>query len=521
MVLNFTPANAILTNEEFYVGVALMGDGVNKFYPIAVQPESPVRPGTFYSTGNAYDGGATTTFGSTSVKPMIEAITSNAVLNSNITTVNAVYALGKNPLALGAGEIMQAVITNDGETIMNNVPVSLAISGANTFASAQTIVKLGAGQSATVSFGAFTATAKGTNIITVTSNNETAKALSINQVITDGIFSYANEAPRTSNYGASNGDIIFLVKHSLTGTKKIKAVRLRIGSNAANTGKSIYAVLTDGNGNVVAQSDSYIIQSADLDTDKDFLLQTPTTITNQNFMVGIALETAQQFYPIGVQTENPARTGAYYTRARTSNTLTLSSALYRYMISAITEDEVLPVTISSFTAKLNNNKVNLSWTVGIETNVNRYVVERSQNGTDFISVAEVAANGSSNYAALDVKPELGVNYYRLKGVDNDGTISPFNELRSVKVISLAVQEAQIYPNPLVGNTLKVSLVNYIKGTYNYKLTNVAGKVIQKGSFDHNGSEGSSIAFNSQLPKGVYVLQIVHGSEVIQSKLVKQ
>jgi len=191
-----------------------------------------------------------------------------------------------------------------------------------------------------------------------------------------------------------------------------------------------------------------------------------------------------------------------------------------YEYDATLDDVGLPVTINSFTAVLNNGKTQLNWNINTENNVNRYEVERSVNGTDFVIIATVLANGSSNYIAVDASPSIGVNYYRLKGIDNDGTISSFNELRTVKVTSLAAKEAVIYPNPLVGNNINVNLSGYTLGIYQYKLVDVYGKVAQQGSF--NSTLGSNvITINSTLSKGVYVLQMVNGAEVIQSKLIKQ
>lgn len=182
---------------------------------------------------------------------------------------------------------------------------------------------------------------------------------------------------------------------------------------------------------------------------------------------------------------------------------------------------LLPVNIAAFTAKLNNNKVALNWAVGSENNVNRYEVERSSNGIDFVKVATVLANGSSNYTAVDASPSLGINYYRLRGVDNDGTISSFNELRTVKVTSLEAKEAIIYPNPLVGNTINVNLAGYAAGTYQYKLADVSGKVVQQGSFVNTGASSNIIVLSGTLAKGVYLLQVINGADAVQARLVKQ
>lgn len=192
-----------------------------------------------------------------------------------------------------------------------------------------------------------------------------------------------------------------------------------------------------------------------------------------------------------------------------------------YEYDATLDDSGLPVTINSFTAVLNDRKTQLKWYVEAEANVNRYEVERSLNGVDFVKVATVLANGSLNYAAVDANPALGINYYRLQGVDNDGTISPFNEWRTVKVTSLNAKELTIYPNPLTGNAFNIRILGYSMGAYQYKLVDIYGKVLQRGSLVGNGAESNTIVLSGALTKGVYLLQVTNGIDIVQAKLIKQ
>lgn len=196
----------------------------------------------------------------------------------------------------------------------------------------------------------------------------------------------------------------------------------------------------------------------------------------------------------------------------TRNAVTTTVGAYDY------SEAVLPVNISSFTAKLNNNKVQFNWSAGTETNVNRYEVERLQADGRFVVVATVAANGSLNYGAIDNQPLLGTNYYRLKSVDNDGTAGYFATLREVRVVNLGDQTISIYPNPVVGNVVTVALANYPAAQYTYKIAGVAGNVVQQGQFTNNGF--NRITLSQTLAKGVYVLSIANGNSLIQSKLLK-
>lgn len=181
-------------------------------------------------------------------------------------------------------------------------------------------------------------------------------------------------------------------------------------------------------------------------------------------------------------------------------------------------ERVLPVTITSFNAKLNNNRTLFDWTVGTESNVNRYEVERLQADGSYYTIAKVIATGASSYNATDVNPLTGDNYYRLKSIDNDGTVGYFVEVKHVKIAIATEKKASIYPNPVIGDKINVALTNYPEGQYSYKIVNAAGNTIAQGKFTNNGS--GAVTLYEPLAKGVYVLHIVNGANIIQSKLIK-
>jgi len=106
----------------------------------------------------------------------------------------------------------------------------------------------------------------------------------------------------------------------------------------------------------------------------------------------------------------------------------------------------LPVELSSFTAAYDNNQVNLRWITASEKNSADFTVERSFDGETFSGVAKVAAAGNSSarreYAATDLDMRKGLNYYRLKQTDLDGTFS-YTQVIPVQVGSVK-QHLQAY-----------------------------------------------------------------------------
>ncbi len=448
---------------------------------------------------------------------------------TNITdlSVDMIYVLDKKPSGTNGAESIKAVVRNVNNIAVANKDVTLNVSGANNFTNVKQVT-LNPGESTVVTFDSFTSGTIGTNTIDVTvADDNVLNNKSTSQTVNDGIYAY----PQTVNtgslgVGSSDGGIL-LVKYGISGSSNIKAVNVTLGtSSTLDVGTvKVYAVVMTPAGVTLGRSDDYTVLSTDKGTKKTFLLQTPVSLTNQEFLVGLAYyNVTVNTFPVSYYAESPIRTNVLYRRVGglTDDIAVTASAAGLPAIEAVLEtSSTLPVNIKTFNAKLNNGKVNLSWTVGTETNVNRYEVERSANGKDFVKVATVTALGNASYSVSDANPLIGMNYYRLQGVDNDGTLSPFNELRSVKLTALENLNAVVYPNPLVGNAINISLSNYAGGDYQYKLVDALGKVVQQGNIKNNGSETSAIAVSNSLNKGIYLLHLIAGEQVIQSKLVKR
>ena len=105
----------------------------------------------------------------------------------------------------------------------------------------------------------------------------------------------------------------------------------------------------------------------------------------------------------------------------------------------VTQSGLLPVKLIDFTAKNNNDKVNLQWQVASEINVSHYAIERSSNGQDFENIGALNANNlvniQINYNFADNSPLKGTNYYRLVMVDIDGSIE-YSKIVSVSVTNV-------------------------------------------------------------------------------------
>jgi hypothetical protein len=88
--------------------------------------------------------------------------------------------------------------------------------------------------------------------------------------------------------------------------------------------------------------------------------------------------------------------------------------------------EITPAKATSFTAVLNNNKVDLKWSTETETNLSHFIVERSTDGINYNDAALVFAYGNttakSDYALADniSRVKSTTIYYRITSIGADG-----------------------------------------------------------------------------------------------------
>jgi hypothetical protein len=111
----------------------------------------------------------------------------------------------------------------------------------------------------------------------------------------------------------------------------------------------------------------------------------------------------------------------------------------------------LPVTLLAFNAKADGENVDLNWATASEINNDRFVVERSFDGKNWLPIQTVAGHGTTqvrnDYATVDNGPfASNVLYYRLKQIDYNGTYT-YSVVRVVKFAAESVVAMNVYPNP--------------------------------------------------------------------------
>lgn len=181
-------------------------------------------------------------------------------------------------------------------------------------------------------------------------------------------------------------------------------------------------------------------------------------------------------------------------------------------------DGTLPVSLSDFTTSIKNGRNTLIWKTHSESNNDKFEVQRSGDGQNFETIATVyskAENGNSNavldYQYIDENPLSGINYYRLKQLDKDGSVN----IHAVKSINNGLSAITVSPNPtkdivFISNAAQVAL--------DYQVTDIAGKVILSGK-SANSKIGVSL---KDLKPAIYLVKVFDSGQLTSTfKVIKQ
>ncbi len=474
---------------------------------------------------------------------------------ANDLEVNNIWALGRNPRIYGSPETITGFVKNNSFQTVTNATISLNISGANTGTTTANVT-LAPDSTALLAFPFNAANTGFTNISVVAP----ADQLNANnsrtwlQQVTDSIFSYADTVTvGNGSVGFNTGSGLLLNKYRINGTRQIRAARIRIANNAATVGNSVYAVVTNDTGTIIAQSAPITIATADLNTWVIFPFTVAPNITDTTFMIGLAQPAnATGYFPVAFQAENPTRPNAYFS-ANLGGGGAGAVAGFRLMIEAHVGAVAIPDTLSAFNllTPANNDSINVdgapttavnfTWQSSVRSTTGAVTYDMTLETTSSNPVAILTRTGltspnvSINYGVLaDTLTSRGVavgNSFtgRWKVVANSGTLSKeatakFNiKLRRGEITSIEETELsksiKLYPNP--ANT--VATLDF-KGALSSKMdvviVNSMGQEMLRTEV-LPATTGEVTIDVSALQQGMYFVRITDGNELAVKRLMIQ
>ena len=272
---------------------------------------------SFSGKSNLSTAGLQSRLQSTNLRP--ETRLGSTSLKDSVAVV-AVYALGKTAPNFQSPTPISALISNKSNTNAT-YPVTLMVKDQKTNIVRFTETKnlsVSAKDSSIVSFDNWSPsllekdtiaisipTQAGENVI----NNNTKSYL---QTVTQSYLGYDDGSSAIASAGFGTNSGLLLNKHSMKGCGRVIAAQIYLSESAKN--HSLYAVVLNSGGIIVAQSPSFTPDSLSTNTYQSFYFNTPPSFQNTDFYIGLAQAASPVGYmPVSTQWEDAeTRTGAYY-----------------------------------------------------------------------------------------------------------------------------------------------------------------------------------------------------------------
>lgn len=201
--------------------------------------------------------------------------------------------------------------------------------------------------------------------------------------------------------------------------------------------------------------------------------------------------------------------------------LTTAGAIDLHNNEIVSLESSLPVTLISFTVEKGEGQtVILKWTTSEERNSDRFEIEHSFNGSEWIKRASAVASGessvSTSYFYTDAMIGNGIQFYRLKMIDRDETFS-YSRIRSVKVS--AESRMSLYPNP--ARDWITLTANDLSQAERVQLNDNNGKILHDQPLKFQTGKSARIDLK-HIPAGLYFVRVTDkNGNIVLMKMVKQ
>jgi len=176
--------------------------------------------------------------------------------------------------------------------------------------------------------------------------------------------------------------------------------------------------------------------------------------------------------------------------------------------------------VLAFSAYPLQQVVEMEWLNNTGYKNEEFVVERSDNGIDFESIAIYNAAGATDevqkFKEVDTKPLDGDNYYRLKLVYTDGSFeyTPIEQVTFNKLPDFGV-----FPNPVTKEEVFIDLTLYLGKDVNISIKDQPGRTMYTEQIMNLSSQRHRIDLRD-FENGLYIIQVqTDGRQLVAKKLL--
>lgn len=177
-----------------------------------------------------------------------------------------------------------------------------------------------------------------------------------------------------------------------------------------------------------------------------------------------------------------------------------------------------------FTGNLFNKKAQLNWSVSQSSQIAYFEIERSTDGTHFISTSTVLASPDNttiiNYTATD-NPAINHSrqlYYRLKIIGIDGSVT-YSKTLAFTYGEPNMPSIKIAPNP-VKDVMQLKITSLTDNKLQLFFYDVTGRFIKTINTNVNkGNSTLTIEDFMDWPAGIYSVKLLLGENLFTEKMI--
>lgn len=237
-------------------------------------------------------------------------------------------------------------------------------------------------------------------------------------------------------------------------------------------------------------------------------------------------------YSGGVWTQPDTLSGEDSTKNIATNIFTWSNikTFSDYTAGTGSETAPLPIELVEFNGKLVNEEVILNWSTSSEVDNDYFILERSFDGINFRQLGKIEGAGTistlQNYSFTDKAPAPGINHYRLRQVDYNGSSTTF----PILTINYNIEDYDFitqmmaYPNPHIDGALNVALEGVQENkTVTIEVYDISGNLLlsQETTANNDGALITTIDEAASLKPGMYTIVAKTEMTIQYTQLLKQ
>lgn len=198
----------------------------------------------------------------------------------------------------------------------------------------------------------------------------------------------------------------------------------------------------------------------------------------------------------------------YYFRIYgSSNGISNRTGTYTLCGSTGLGSSVLPISFRSFTAHEENKNISLKWETTGTNNNDIFIIDKSIDGYNFEKLGIVNASSlNDSYTFLDTHPTGGINYYRIKKLDVNGSYS-YSAVVKISSENNRIFSINIFPNPIV-DKINITLNSFKNTAGVIVIADALGRVLYRQQKQIvKGTNVLSIEKSNNFSKGFYSISL--------------